>query len=101
MAKINNNSNGSGGVGFFGLLTLLLIGLKLTGSITWSWWWVLTFMWLPIVLFITILGLTAVSDKLDRKIKAEKEKMKAKEKMKEKMKMKAKVQEQGKDKRAQ
>jgi len=31
----------SGGVGFFGLLQLMLIGLKLTGYIDWSWWWVL------------------------------------------------------------
>ena len=34
------------GIGFFGLLTLLFIGLKLTGYIDWSWWWVLS----PLVL---------------------------------------------------
>lgn len=31
----------SNGVGFLGLLCLLLIGLKLAGFINWSWWWVL------------------------------------------------------------
>ena len=36
-----NNTN-YGGVGFLGLLTLLFIALKLTGVITWSWWWVLS-----------------------------------------------------------
>ena len=30
-----------GGMGFFGWLTLLFVGLKLTGYISWSWWWVL------------------------------------------------------------
>lgn len=32
----------SGGVGFFGLLTVLFVGLKLTGYISWSWFWVLS-----------------------------------------------------------
>jgi len=36
-----SNNNKNGGVGFFSLLTVLFIGLKLTGYITWSWWWVL------------------------------------------------------------
>jgi hypothetical protein len=30
------------GIGFFGLLTVLFIGLKLTGYVTWSWFWVLS-----------------------------------------------------------
>ena len=30
------------GIGFTGLLTLLFIGLKLTGYISWSWFWVLS-----------------------------------------------------------
>ena len=38
----NNNNNNSGGAGFVSLLTLLFIGLKLTGYITWSWWWILS-----------------------------------------------------------
>lgn len=55
MAKESSNS---GGIGFLGLLTLLFIGLKLTGYITWSWWWVLAPMWgtLSIALLI-MLGL--------------------------------------------
>jgi hypothetical protein len=39
-----SNSQG-GGIGFVGLLTILFIGLKLTGYITWSWWWVLAPVW--------------------------------------------------------
>lgn len=37
----------SGGIGFVGLLTVLFIGLKLTGYIGWSWWWVLSPIWIP------------------------------------------------------
>lgn len=45
----------SGGVGFLGLLTVLFIGLKLGGVISWSWWWVLAPLWGP---FALILGLS-------------------------------------------
>jgi hypothetical protein len=30
-----------------GLLTILFVGLKLTGYIAWSWWWVLAPIWVP------------------------------------------------------
>jgi hypothetical protein len=36
----------SGGIGFWGLLTIVLIVLKLLGKIDWSWWWVLAPMWI-------------------------------------------------------
>ena len=45
----------SGGIGFVGLLTILFIGLKLTGYITWSWWWVLSPLWIPFVLAVLFL----------------------------------------------
>jgi len=34
---------------FVDLLTLLFIALKLTGEITWSWWWVLAPIWISAV----------------------------------------------------
>lgn len=37
---------------FTSLLTILFIGLKLTGYITWSWWWVLSPIWIPFVIAI-------------------------------------------------
>ena len=43
-----NNSNSNSGIGFLGLLTVLFIGLKLTGYIGWSWWWVLAPIWGPV-----------------------------------------------------
>lgn len=55
----DKSSGGSGGVSFLGMLTILFIGLKLTGHIDWSWWWVLCPLWaLPfIVLAILVIGL--------------------------------------------
>ena len=41
-----------GGIGFFGMLTIVFIGLKLAEVITWSWWWVLSPLWLPVSLII-------------------------------------------------
>lgn len=42
---------------FVGLLTILFIGLKLGDNIDWSWWWVLSPLWLPlaIVVFVVLL----------------------------------------------
>ena len=34
-----------GGIGFFGLLGIVFITLKLTGFIDWSWWWVTAPLW--------------------------------------------------------
>ena len=33
------------GISFLSLLGILFIGLKLTGYIDWSWWWVLAPLW--------------------------------------------------------
>ena len=50
--KNNNNSSSSSGIGFTSLLTVLFIGLKLTGHITWSWMWVLSPIWISMLLII-------------------------------------------------
>ena len=54
MENTSNSNHGAarGGVGFLGLLTILFIGLKLTGYINWEWWWVLAPLWIPLALFI-------------------------------------------------
>lgn len=46
------------GIGFFGILTLIFITLKLTGVITWSWWLVLlpAYGGLAIVLVIIVIA---------------------------------------------
>ena len=37
----------NGGISFAGLLAIVFITLKLTNYITWSWWWVLSPLWIP------------------------------------------------------
>ena len=60
---MSESKSTSGGIGFAGLLTVLFIGLKLTGAITWSWWWVLSPLWLgwAIVLLIVAVVLLAAA----------------------------------------
>lgn len=48
----------SGGI-LSSLLLALFIGLKLTGYINWSWWWVLAPAWIPVVLVLVILCILA------------------------------------------
>ena len=49
------SNNNTGGIGFAGLLAIVFITLKLTGYIAWSWWWVLSPLWIPLALVVTIL----------------------------------------------
>ena len=44
----------NGRIGFCGLLTIVFIVLKLTKVITWSWWWVLSPIWIPIALAVIL-----------------------------------------------
>ena len=47
-------------ISFINLLTVLFIGLKLTGHIDWSWWWVLSPLWLALVIIMVLAVLAAV-----------------------------------------
>ena len=49
-----NNKQASGGIGFTGLLTIVFIILKLCGVITWSWWWVLSPLWISAILWVIL-----------------------------------------------
>ena len=49
------SSSKSGGIGFVGLLTILFIGLKLTHYIDWSWWWVLSPLWISAIIVLVVL----------------------------------------------
>lgn len=64
---MSDSSSSSGGVGVFGLLGVAFVILKLTGFISWSWWWVTAPFWgglaLALVFFLIAgfcLGLAAV-----------------------------------------
>ena len=50
----SNVSSSSGGIGFFGLLGIVFIVLKLTGYINWSWWIVLSPIWRSILVGLLI-----------------------------------------------
>lgn len=67
----NLNNTNTGGVSFLGLLTLLFIGLKLTGYITWSWIWVLAPLWIPISIALLILSVGILIVGLTKTIKYE------------------------------
>ncbi len=47
----------SSGIGFSGLLLLTFIILKLTKYIDWDWWWVLSPLWIPILIILVILAI--------------------------------------------
>jgi hypothetical protein len=51
----------TGGIGFFGLLTIVFITLKLTGYINWSWWWVLAPLWMPLSVIFGILAIMFIA----------------------------------------
>lgn len=51
MSKQSNSS----GVSLLGLLGILFIALKLTGVISWSWWWVLLPFYSGLIILIAIL----------------------------------------------
>lgn len=48
------------GIGFFGLLAVAFIVLKLTGVIAWSWWWVLAPLWIGPAIALAIFVLAAI-----------------------------------------
>ncbi len=62
-----SSSSGGSGIGFVGLLTIVFITLKLTGFIDWSWWWVLSPIWITTaivaVIFAVIFGVLIFASK--------------------------------------
>jgi hypothetical protein len=57
---MSSSSSSSGGIGFTGALTILFIGLKLTHVINWSWWWVLSPIWISLLILLFILLVIAI-----------------------------------------
>ena len=56
---MSDNSKNSG-IGFVNVLTLIFITLKLLKLIDWSWWWVLSPIWISILLVISFVILFMV-----------------------------------------
>ena len=47
----------SGGISFLGLLAIVFITLKLVGIsavATWSWWWVVSPLWIPLAIALAV-----------------------------------------------
>jgi len=70
MSNQNNQSSG-GGIGFAGLLAIVFITLKLCGVIAWSWWWVLSPLWIGAALvfgvILLVLGVHALDAYFSKK----------------------------------
>lgn len=59
-AQENNIMNNSGSsLSFAGLLTLIFITLKLTEVISWSWWWVLSPIWISFSILLIVIAVAS------------------------------------------
>lgn len=56
-SNMSSSTSSSGGIGFAGLLTIVFITLKLIGTISWSWWWVLAPIWITALLVGAVVAL--------------------------------------------
>ena len=57
------------GIGFMEALLLLFIGLKLTGYIAWSWWFVLSPIWIVFVVSVIAAFIAGFIGAFNRKTK--------------------------------
>jgi hypothetical protein len=58
---MSKSSSSSSGTGFLTLLQILFIGLKLTGNIGWSWWYVMLPTTIPIGILLACLFIAGVA----------------------------------------
>ena len=52
--------NTSNGMGIGMVLFIVFLVLKLTGTIDWSWWWVTSPLWIPLVLTVAVLSIIGI-----------------------------------------
>lgn len=53
----NTTVRADGGIGLAGMVFIVFLVLKLTGHITWSWWWVTAPLWGPISVALVIVAI--------------------------------------------
>ena len=75
-----SDSSTSGGIGIPSVLTIVFVVLKLTKVIDWSWWWVLSPLWISSALAVLII--ISVTIWSDRKSKLRKERLERIKKLK-------------------
>jgi len=61
------DNKSSGGLGICGVLTIVFVVLKLTGVISWSWWWVLSPIWIDLLLAGVLLLIIAVINRYEER----------------------------------
>ena len=72
----NGDSRNSGGVSSFTVVLIVFIILKLVGVIDWSWWWVMSPLWISLILGVVILIVSTIccyikllrEDRYERKV---------------------------------
>lgn len=62
----NSNGTASGGLGLSGVLLVVFIVLKLCKVITWSWVWVLSPLWISLIIWGIILLIIIIYIMLDK-----------------------------------
>ena len=55
---MSGNNTSSGGLGLATIVFIVFLILKLTNNIDWSWWWVFSPFWIPVVIVFSIIGIT-------------------------------------------
>ena len=61
----NKNARNSG-MGFISVLTLILTVLKLTNNISWPWVWVLSPLWISVLLFLTTVAIIMIAGRIKK-----------------------------------
>ena len=64
---MNNEQPKQPSINFISLLVLVFITLKLTKTIDWSWWWVLSPIWIPLVFIVLLAVVYAFIEKGNKK----------------------------------
>ena len=55
-----SGSSNSGGMEFGSVLALIFLVLKLTNLVSWSWWWVLSPIWITLTVYLVFTILLAI-----------------------------------------
>lgn len=54
--------NKNNGIGLSGVLLVVFIVLKLIGVISWSWWWVLSPLWIELAIVLLLYAFFAIAE---------------------------------------
>lgn len=55
--EMDTEKAGTLGTGFFSLMFLMFLGLKISGMIDWDWIWVFAPIWVPFLVAVAIIGI--------------------------------------------